>query len=270
MEEGKTMENFIIVNLESMEETTEKAVTLSSVYASHKGENIRVYPENISLCALYVAHKIAEKTLERDASETQKSIEKALATVKGKTACYLSIIDSEKQTGKTLDEYIASAIANCYHHAQDYFQVACVGLLDRKETYFETVTSAMKTVNRYIDSLRTQNAKEVLTAYDIETDEKVNVELRKMIVGLTEKETETGKTAKNSELASAIIATAKDCTPTQKKVMYLFGKGLSNHKVAEKMNVSRQAIIKHRNYIGKKLLKHDCVWNYVTASTTEK
>lgn len=273
------MLDFAVVNLETMKETTTKGQSIMKVSQTVRkdGQPVRVYPMNDCYLAFQIAKTVAHKTVQYMANKTQTMIDDSFRRLAGEQNAFLNSHDT---TDSELTDYILSKqqsvymndgdrdIQGLYSHAQDFFMVALTAVLEGKTMYsnrFDICNHAFLVLNRYIESLRTASEKEVLTAYDLESDEPINTELRRLTKGLTEKEESDGRTAKTSELASAIIETMKDCTDRQKQVIYYLSKGLSVRQTAKNLGVTSRPIQKHKEYIQKKLMKHDVVWDYLTA-----
>lgn len=272
------MLDFVVVNLETMKETTTKGQSIMKVSQTVRkdGQSARVYPMNDCYLAFQIAKTVAHKTAQYMANKTQTMIDDSFRLLAGEQNAFLNNHDI---TDSDLTDYILSKQQTVYMvdgdrdrdglytHSQDFFMVALTAVLEGKTMYskrFDVCNHAFLILNRYIESLRTANEKEVLTAYDLESDEPINTELRRLTRGLTEKEESDGRTAKTSELAIAIMETMKDCTDRQKQVVYCLAKGLSVRQTAKKLNITSRPVQKHKEYIQKKLMKHDCVWNYLT------
>lgn len=270
------MLQFIAVNTATEEQRTILAHNIGDAYriALHhvftaKTDRIRIYPVCATYLAVQIAKTVSRKTLAYMETSTQRRIMDCLDRGTAKFNHSLQGTTGDYQCTALFNSYgqqetdsRGTVIKPCLFNAdtQDFISIALCGiLLCESENIVDRAGAGFKALNQYIETLRTRQEKEVLTAYDIETDSPVNTEIRRIVKGLTTKEQEQGQGAKDTELSIALQEVSSTLTVTQQDVYYRLAKGRSLYRVSKDMHRDKKTIKEHREYIQKKALRNETI-----------
>lgn len=234
-----------------------------------KTDSVRIYPHCPTYLAVQIAKTVSRKTLSYMETPTQRRIMDCLDrgtakfnhSLQGTTGDYhcTALFNSY---GQQETDSRGTVIKPCLFNAdtQDFISIALSGiLLCESDNIVDRAGAGFRELNRYIESLRTRQEKEVLTAYDIETDSPVNTEIRRIVKGLTAHEQEQGQGVKDTELSVALQEVSETLTATQQDVFYRLAKGHSLYRVAKEMHRDKKTIKEHRGYIQKKALRNETI-----------
>ena len=234
-----------------------------------KGDSIRVYPHSPKYLAVQIAKTVSRKTLSYMETPTQRRIMDCLDRGTAKFNHSLQGTTGDYQCTALFNSYgqqetdsRGTVIKPCLFNSdtEDFISIALYGILLCESTdIVEKANAGFKALNNYIETLRTRQEKEVLTAYDIETDSPVNTEIRRIVKGLTAKEQEQGQGAKDTELSYALQEVSETLTATQQEIYYRLAKGHSVYRIAKDLHRDKKTIKEHRGYIQKKALRNETI-----------
>ena len=279
-QEGETMLFFTAVNTATGDRQGLLAYNIGDAYTkalryifTGKGDAVRVYPNCPTYLAVQIAKTVSRKTLSYMETPTQRRIMDCLDrgtakfnhSLQGTTSDYICTALFNSYGLQETDSR-GTVIKPCLFNAdtQDFISIALYGILScPSDDIVEKAGAGFRELNRYIETLRTRREKEILTAYDIETDSPVNTEIRRIVKGLTEKETENGQGAKDGELSKALQDVSETLTATQRDIFYRLAKGCSLYRVSKDLHRDKKTIKEHRGYIQKKALRNDTIRLYL-------
>lgn len=274
------MLQFVTVNTATDEQRTVLAHNIGDAYRialryvfTNKGDTIRVYPVCPTYLAVQIAKTVSRKTLAYMETPTQRRIMDCLDRGTAKFNHSLQGTTGDYQCAALFNSYgqqetdsRGTVVKPCLFNAdtQDFISIALYGiLLCDSENIVDRAGAGFKALNQYIETLRTRQEKEVLTAYDIETDSPVNTEIRRIVKGLTVHEQEQGQGAKDTELSCALHEVSETLTATQQDIFYRLAKGHSLYRVSKDLHRDKKTIREHRGYIQKKALRNETIKDHL-------